>query len=175
MIRKYNSGEYFGERALRLNEPRAASCIAIGHVTVRARRSNARAPHELMRRCSCSVVVPALEQCVTLKKDNFEEIFGSLQSVLDHNMLKDTLRTAPLFRYLTATERESVLDCFEFIDFAQGDLIFKQGDQGTSRATRRPLLPPLLAAAALCFSPLLQTSARVPSGRRRLVRVAARG
>ena len=32
-VRTYNSGEYFGERALLLHEPRAATCIAVGAVT----------------------------------------------------------------------------------------------------------------------------------------------
>ena len=84
-VRTYNSGEYFGERALRLHEPRAATCVARGAVT-----------------------------CVTLRKDDFETLLGPLQSVLDHNMLKDTLRTAPIFRFLTPAERENVLDGFEY-------------------------------------------------------------
>ena len=74
-IREYKTSEYFGERALRLHEPRAATCTASpqGAVT-----------------------------CVTLKKEDFEDLLGPLQSVLDHNMLKDTLRTAPLFRCTTS-------------------------------------------------------------------------
>jgi cGMP-dependent protein kinase len=102
-IRTYKSGEYFGERALRLHEPRAATCVAAGACT-----------------------------CVTLSKDDFEDLLGPLQEVLDHNMLKDTLRTAPLFRYLTSAERENVLDAFEFVDLTSGDCIFRQGDPGIS-------------------------------------------
>ena len=57
---------------------------------------------------------------------------GPLQSLLDRNMLKDTLRTAPLFRYLTSSEREAVLDGFEFTQFNQGEMVFSQGEPGVS-------------------------------------------
>ena len=46
--------------------------------------------------------------------------------------MKDTLRTAPLFRYLTSAERETVLNGFEFVEFSEGELIFREGDSGVS-------------------------------------------
>ena len=45
---------------------------------------------------------------------------------------QDTLRTAPLFRYLTSSERESVLEGFSFYEFSEGELIFRQGEAGVS-------------------------------------------
>jgi len=102
-VRTYNEAEYFGERALLKNEPRAADCIAGTRVS-----------------------------CVTLSKESFEALLGPLQQVLDHNIMKDTLRTAPLFRYLTSAERETVLNGFEFLEFQEGELIFRQGTEGLS-------------------------------------------
>ena len=100
-VRAYGTGEYFGERALRRDEPRAATCVATSPTVT----------------------------CVTLAKDDFETLLGPLQAVLDQNMLKDTLRTAPLFRYLTSSERENVLDAFEYCEFARAS-------SSSGRATR---------------------------------------
>ena len=52
--------------------------------------------------------------------------------VLDHNLLKDTLRTAPLFRSFSVLEREQMLEAFQPAEFSEGELLFKQGTQGTS-------------------------------------------
>jgi len=37
-----------------------------------------------------------------------------------------------MLRALTASEREVILDCFEYAEFDEGDLIFRQGDPGFS-------------------------------------------
>ena len=102
-VRQYQEAEYFGERALLRNEPRAADCVASTKVT-----------------------------CITLQKEAFEALLGPLEEVLNHNMLKDALRTAPLFRYLTHSERERVLNGFQFVEIQEGELIFKQGSVGLS-------------------------------------------
>uniref|UniRef100_A0A7S3AHP9 cGMP-dependent protein kinase n=1 Tax=Haptolina ericina TaxID=156174 RepID=A0A7S3AHP9_9EUKA len=47
-------------------------------------------------------------------------------------MIKDALRHAPIFRFLTAFERESLLEEFEHARFEQGEMIFKQGEAGQS-------------------------------------------
>ena len=47
-------------------------------------------------------------------------------------MLKDTLRTVPILKSLSAAERESILECFQFTEFKFKDVLFKQGDTGYS-------------------------------------------
>ncbi len=51
MVRSYATGDYFGERALLKDEPRAADCVARTSAT-----------------------------CVALKKSDFETIVGPLQA-----------------------------------------------------------------------------------------------
>ena len=103
IVKTYQSAEYFGERALLRDEPRAADCIAATRVT-----------------------------CIQLEREAFVRLLGPLQQVLDYKMMKDTLRTASLFRYLTSAERENVLNAFQFVEFSEGDLIFREGDLGAS-------------------------------------------
>ena len=44
------------------------------------------------------------------------------------------LRTAlcPPHRYLSSSERETVLNAFQSVDFSEGDLLFREGDPGVS-------------------------------------------
>ena len=58
-----------GERALLRDEPRGADCIALGRVTA-----------------------------IMLEREEFVKLLGPLQLQLDYKIMKDTLRTAPLFR-----------------------------------------------------------------------------
>jgi len=103
LVKTIGNGGYFGERALIKSEPRAADVLAAGAVT-----------------------------CMALSREDFGAILGDLEPVLAHNMLKDALRAAPILRSLSSVQREMILDCFEFTDFKQGDLIFRQGDPGYS-------------------------------------------
>ena len=80
LVKTYAASEYFGERALLRDEPRAADCLAASRVS-----------------------------CIQLEREAFVRLLGPLQQVLDHKIMKDTLRSAPLFRYLTSAERETVL------------------------------------------------------------------
>ena len=58
-----------GERALLRDEPRGADCIALSRATV-----------------------------IVLEREAFVRLLGPLQLQLDYKIMKDTLRTAPLFR-----------------------------------------------------------------------------
>jgi len=55
-LMELGKGQYFGERALLKNEPRAANVIAVGRL-----------------------------KCLYISKDAFEEVLGSLQSILDED------------------------------------------------------------------------------------------
>jgi len=103
LVKKVGTGGYFGERALLRDEPRAADCIARGHCV-----------------------------CVALKREDFNSLLGPLGPLLDQNMIKDALRTASIFRFLTAFEREDLLEQFQHTKFEAGEIIFKQGEEGTS-------------------------------------------
>ena len=103
LVKVLGTGEYFGERALLKDEPRAADVLARTRVSV-----------------------------VALRREDFTNLLGPLQAVLDDNMLKDTLRTVPILKSLSAAERESILECFQFTEFKFKDVLFKQGDTGYS-------------------------------------------
>ena len=69
LVKVLGTGEYFGERALLKDEPRAADVLARTRVSV-----------------------------VALRREDFTNLLGPLQAVLDDNMLKDTLRTVPILK-----------------------------------------------------------------------------
>lgn len=56
-ILKLHSGEFFGERSLLFNEPRAATCIAVGRV-----------------------------ECLTLNRTTFEKMLGQLEHIMQREM-----------------------------------------------------------------------------------------
>jgi len=43
-----------------------------------------------------------------------------------------TTALCPPHRYLSSSERETVLNAFQSVDFSEGDLLFREGDPGVS-------------------------------------------
>lgn len=97
----FRKGEYFGERALMDDKPRAANVIA---------------------RTPC--------ECLLLDAENFQRILGDLKDVLTHNFGMHVLKSIPLFKELTNEQHEKIYDVMKIEEFEEGKLIVKQGDLG---------------------------------------------
>jgi cGMP-dependent protein kinase len=95
-------GDYFGERALMTNEPRAATVIAVTKTVL-----------------------------MTLDKIAFQKHLGPLQDVLDQNLNMRVLNSVKLFEKLTAGERAKLCKSFVSEVFSAQSTIIKQGDKGT--------------------------------------------
>jgi CRP-like cAMP-binding protein len=95
------SGAYFGERALLMDEPRAANVIATSQTT-----------------------------CMVLDREAFTELLGPLREVLARNLGTRVLHSVPVLKSLSDEEREAVVDQFTAVTFNRGDYIIRQGDQG---------------------------------------------
>jgi CRP-like cAMP-binding protein len=100
---RLNAGEYFGERALLTDEPRAANVLADSNVT-----------------------------CMVLDRDAFTGLLGPLHAVLARNDGKRVLMSVPILKSLSDDEREAVMDAFVSVSFQQGQQIIRQGDQGNT-------------------------------------------
>ena len=95
-------GDYFGERALMTNEPRAATVSAISKTVL-----------------------------MTLDKVAFQKHLGSLQEVLDQNLNMRVLSSVKLFEKLTETERVKLCKSFVPEIFPANNTIIRQGEKGT--------------------------------------------
>ncbi|OQR96142.1 cGMP-dependent protein kinase [Achlya hypogyna] len=94
-------GQYFGEMALMLNEPRQANCIAKGKVA-----------------------------CYVLGRNEFTQLLGPLRSLLDRQMRIRVLRSVPLLNYLTDDELDLLAHALRVVSFEDKEQILRQGDPG---------------------------------------------
>ena len=94
-------GEYFGERALLTNEPRAANVVATADCI-----------------------------CMALDREAFNKSLGTLKELLDHNLGMRVLKTVPLLHELREEEREKLIKMFKPITFEDGSYIIYQGEKG---------------------------------------------
>lgn len=94
-------GDYFGERALMTNEPRAATVRALEKTVL-----------------------------MTLDKIAFQKHLGPLQDVLDQNLNMRVLNSVKLFEKLTEAERLKLCKSFVPEIFAPQSTIIQQGDKG---------------------------------------------
>ncbi|CAM9860220.1 unnamed protein product [Scytosiphon promiscuus] len=96
-------GEYFGEMALMLEEPRAANCIATeGKV-----------------------------KCLSLDRTRFSQLLGPIYNILQQNMRLRILKGVPLLSKLTNEELCKVAGALCVQSFDDGDYIIRQGEEGT--------------------------------------------
>lgn len=98
-----DAGDYFGEMALMLDEPRHANCIAVmGDVT-----------------------------CLKLSKNDFLSMFGPLQALLEKQMRLRILKSVPLLAILNNDELAKVAKAMRVQMFNPGAAIIKEGESGS--------------------------------------------
>ncbi len=96
-------GDYFGEMALMLEEPRAAHCIAInGPVS-----------------------------CLCLSRAEFFSLLGPIQNVLQNNMRLRILKSVPLLSTLTDADLCRIADVLSVKSYNDKETIVSSGQHGT--------------------------------------------
>eukprot|EP01029_Cantina_marsupialis_P017093 TRINITY_DN383_c1_g2_i1.p1 TRINITY_DN383_c1_g2~~TRINITY_DN383_c1_g2_i1.p1 ORF type:complete len:902 (-),score=307.48 TRINITY_DN383_c1_g2_i1:1320-4025(-) len=101
MSLQLNSGDYFGERALLKDEPRAANVTAKGEVT-----------------------------CMALDRHAFNDLLGPLKQILDYNLGVHVLRGVPILKSLSDRERETVVRAFKPRVFQHEERVIVQNTIG---------------------------------------------
>ena len=97
-----HAGDYFGERALMTNEPRAANVDAATAV-----------------------------ESLALDRQAFNEILGPLHEVIDKNMGIRVLKSIPILQALSSSERDTLYTAFDTKTYVDGDCVLKEGESGT--------------------------------------------
>jgi len=100
---KLKEGDYFGERALLKQEPRAANVIA-------------------------SVDT----ECLVLDRIDFNSLLGPLADVLNHNLGMRVIKSIPMLKGLSKAEIKKLMNALDETSYKPGDLIIKEGDNATS-------------------------------------------
>ncbi|GBG25064.1 cGMP-dependent protein kinase 1 [Hondaea fermentalgiana] len=95
-------GEYFGERALLMDEPRAANVIALTDV-----------------------------DCLVLDREAFLSILGPLREALDSNLGMRVIGTIPMFSQLSEHELRKMMRALREERFKRGDVVIRQDDPGS--------------------------------------------
>lgn len=101
-FRTLNAGDYFGEMALMLNETRHANCIAIGEV-----------------------------QCLSLDRNKFNMLLGSVQDLLARRMRIRILQSVPLLSKLPENKLVRLAGVMRVQAFSPGQYIIRQGEEGS--------------------------------------------
>jgi CRP-like cAMP-binding protein len=96
------AGDYFGEMALMLDEPRHANVISLSPL-----------------------------KCLTLDRQQFVELLGPLSDVLSRNMRIRILKSVPLLANLTDDELDCIACAMRVQVFEDGEYIIRQGEVGT--------------------------------------------
>lgn len=94
-------GDYFGERSLMRNAPRAANVIAMTDTDV-----------------------------LVLDQESFHQLLGSLNDVLDSNLGLRVIDSIPMFERLSVSERKKLLKSLKAETFAKGTTVIKQSEPG---------------------------------------------
>jgi cGMP-dependent protein kinase len=97
------AGDYFGEMALLLDEPRHANVIALEPT-----------------------------RCLTLNRDQFVELLGPMRDLLDRQMRIRVLKSVPLLSSLSDDELDTIAHALRVVVYSDGDIIIQQGQEGTS-------------------------------------------
>ncbi|CAK9107127.1 cGMP-dependent protein kinase 1 (cGK 1) (cGK1) (cGMP-dependent protein kinase I) (cGKI) [Durusdinium trenchii] len=96
-----SEGDYFGERSLLKQEPRAANVIAITDV-----------------------------DCLVLDRETFHSLLGPLKDVLDSNLGMRVIGSIPLFAQLSNSERKKLMKALKEEKFPAGTTIIRQNEPG---------------------------------------------
>lgn len=91
-------GDFFGERALLLSEPRAANVVATGNVS-----------------------------CLVLGRSDFNTLLGPLHDIIDEQLGMRVLSGVPVLRPLRQSERKRVVAAFRKVKFRDGDNLAQAG------------------------------------------------
>jgi CRP-like cAMP-binding protein/Ca2+-binding EF-hand superfamily protein len=105
VLRKYSDGDFFGERALLVNESRAATITALSNCTL----------HKLTSR-SCQDFLHANK----LVSENLEDIERTYKISM--------LRKIPLLQPMPESELRTVCRDLNFLQFSAGDTVIQEGD-----------------------------------------------
>jgi cGMP-dependent protein kinase len=97
------AGDYFGEMALLLEEPRHANVIAMEEVTT-----------------------------LTLNREQFVQLLGPLRDLLDRQMRIRVLKSVPLLSSLSDDELDTIAHALRVVVYSDGDVIIQHGEEGTS-------------------------------------------
>mmetsp|Transcript_34552 Transcript_34552/g.91733 ORF Transcript_34552/g.91733 Transcript_34552/m.91733 type:complete len:538 (+) Transcript_34552:963-2576(+) len=100
--RNLSAGDYFGEMALMLDEPRHANVIAIG---------------------PC--------KCLSLDRSDFDELLGPLQEVISAQMRIRILRSVPLLARLSDRDLDRLARAMRVQQFEDEEYIIREGETGT--------------------------------------------
>jgi len=96
------TGDYFGEMALLLDEPRHANVTAVGHVEV-----------------------------LSLEKEDFTKLLGPVREVLSHQMRTRVLKSVPLLSRLSDSDLDLVGNAMHVQQFEPNQYIVKEGEPGS--------------------------------------------
>ncbi|KDO35727.1 AGC/PKA protein kinase [Saprolegnia parasitica CBS 223.65] len=94
-----HEGNYFGERALITDEPRAATVLAKTDVTLMA-----------------------------LSREVFTQVLGPLQDLITYNLKMRAVQSVPLLKEFSDAEKGELVEKSPVRAFASGDIILRQGD-----------------------------------------------
>lgn len=97
VVMELGRGDYFGERALLKDDPRAV------HVDA-----------------ACAT------QCARLTRQVFTQALGPLQSLMENELTRRILRAVPLLSHLTEAERDGVITQFKEVKYAPTEFIIRQ-------------------------------------------------
>jgi cGMP-dependent protein kinase len=98
-----HQGDYFGERALLKDEPRAANVYA---------------------ESDCSLMA--------LHREDFNALLGHLRDVLDYNLGMRVLLCVPLFRSLSSQEREALFEALRPVSFGASEYCITEGEYNST-------------------------------------------
>ncbi len=101
-LMKLQSGDYFGEMALMLNDKRHANCIAQGKV-----------------------------KCFTLTREKFDLLLGPVQEMLARKMRIRILQSVPILSRLSEAKLIKLAGVMRVQAFSDGAYIIKHGEEGS--------------------------------------------